>query len=63
MGFRPVTRLAQQQPGPLNGDQYLRELLRLAAALEAKGDTAQVVRQWQQILEIVEQQLGPEHLD
>jgi hypothetical protein len=57
-----VTRLAQQQPGPLIGDHQLRELLRLAA-LEAKGDTAQVVRPWQQILEIREQQLGPEHLD
>ena len=46
MGFRPVTLLAQQQPGPLIGDHQLRELLRLAA-LEAKGDTAQVVRPWQ----------------
>ena len=63
MGFRPVARLAQQQPVPLNGDQYLRELQRLAAALEAKGDTAQVVRLWQQILDIREKQVGPEHLD
>ena len=63
MGSGPVTRLAQQQPDPLNGDHQLRELLRLGAFLEAKGDTAQVVRQWQQILEIREQQLGPEHLD
>jgi hypothetical protein len=31
--------------------------------LVAKGDTAQVVRLWQQILDIREQQLGPEHLD
>jgi len=44
MGFRPVTRLAQQQPDLLNGDHQLRELLRLASALEANGDTAQVVR-------------------
>jgi hypothetical protein len=44
MGSRPVTRLAQQQPDLLNGDHQLRELLRLAAALEANGDTAQVVR-------------------
>jgi len=63
MGSRPVTRLAQQQPDPLNGDHQLQELLRLAAALEAKGDTAQVVRLWQQILVIREKQLGPEHLD
>jgi CHAT domain-containing protein len=63
MGFRPVTRLAQQQPDPLNGDHQLQELLRLVAALEAKGDTAQVVRLWQQILVIREKQLGPEHLD
>ena len=63
MGFRPVTLLAQQQPVPLNGDQYFRELQRLAAAFEAKGDTAQVVRLWQQILDIREKQLGPEHLD
>jgi hypothetical protein len=63
MGFRPVTRLAQQQPDRLIGDQQLREMLRLAAFLEAKGDTVQVVRLWQQILEIREQQLGPEHLD
>jgi CHAT domain-containing protein len=58
-----VTRLAQQQPDPLNVDHQLQELLRLAAALEAKGDTAQVVRLWQQILVIREKQLGPEHLD
>jgi CHAT domain-containing protein/tetratricopeptide (TPR) repeat protein len=58
-----VTRLAQQQPDPLNGDHQLHELLRLAAALEAKGDTAQFVRLWQQILVIREKQLGPEHLD
>ena len=51
---RPVTRLAKQQPDLLIGDHQLRELLRLASALEAKGDTAQVVRQWQQILEIRE---------
>ena len=38
MGPRPVTRLAQQQPDLLNGDHQLRELLHLAAALEAKGD-------------------------
>ena len=63
MGSRPVTRLAQQQPDPLNVDHQLQELLRLAAALEAKGDTAQVVRLWQQILVIREKQLGPEHLD
>jgi len=63
MGSRPVTRLAQQQPDPLNGDHQLQELLRLAAALEAKGDTAQFVRLWQQILVIREKQLGPEHLD
>jgi CHAT domain-containing protein len=64
MGFRPVTRLAQQQPDPLNGDhQQLQELLRLVAALEAKGDTALIVRLWQQILVIREKQLGPEHLD
>ncbi len=63
MGPRPVTRLAQQQPDPLNGDHQLRELLRLAAALEANGDTAQVVRLWQQILDIREKQLVPEHLD
>ncbi len=63
MGSRPVTLLAQQQPVPLNGDQYFRELQRLAAALETKGDTAQVVRLWQQILDIREKQLGPEHLD
>ncbi len=63
MGSRPVTRLAQQQPDLLNGDHQLRELLPLAAALEPKGDTAKVMRQWQQILEIREQQLGPEHLD
>jgi hypothetical protein len=44
MGSRPVTRLAQQQPDLLNGDHQLRELLRPAAALEANGDTAQVVR-------------------
>ena len=35
---RPVTRLAQQQPDLLNGDHQLRELLRLAAVLGAKGD-------------------------
>jgi hypothetical protein len=58
-----VTRLAQQQPDLLNGDHQLRELLRLAAALEANGDTAQVVRLWQQILDIREKQLVPEHLD
>ena len=63
MGSRPVTRLAQQQPDLLNGDHQLRELLRLASALEAKGDTAHVVRLWQQILDIREKQLGPEHLD
>jgi hypothetical protein len=63
MGSRPVTRLAQQQPDLLNGDHQLRELLRLAAALEANGDTAQVVRLWQQILDIREKQLVPEHLD
>ena len=63
MGSRPVTRLAQQQPDPLNVDHQLQELLRLAAALEAKGDTAQFVRLWQQILVIREKQLGPEHLD
>jgi hypothetical protein len=63
MGSRPVTRLAQQQPDLLNGDHQLRELLRLAAVLWAKGNTAQVVRLWQQILEIREKQLGPEHLD
>jgi hypothetical protein len=51
---RPVTRLAKQQPDLLIGDHQLRELLRLSAVLEAKGDTAQVVRQWQQILEIRE---------
>jgi hypothetical protein len=61
MGPRPVTRLAQQQPDPLLGDHQLRELLSLAA-LEAKGNTAQVVRLWQQILDIREKQLGPEHL-
>ena len=44
MGPWPVTHLAQQQPDPLIGDHQLRALLRLAAALEAKGDTAQVVR-------------------
>ena len=44
MGSRPVTRLAQQQPDLLNGNHQLRELLRLAAALEANGDTGQVVR-------------------
>ena len=44
MGPRPVTRLAQQQPDLLNGDHQLRELLRLAGALVANGDTAQVVR-------------------
>ena len=38
MGSRPVTRLAQQQPDPLNSDHQLRELLRLAAVLEAKAD-------------------------
>ena len=63
MGYRAVTHLAQQQPDPLIGDHQLRELLRLAAVLGAKGDVAQVVRQWQQILEIREKQLGPEHLD
>jgi CHAT domain-containing protein/tetratricopeptide (TPR) repeat protein len=63
MGSRPVIRLTQQQPDPLNGDHQLQELLRLAAALEAKGDTAQFVRLWQQILVIREKQLGPEHLD
>ena len=63
MGFRPVTRLAQQQPDLLNGDHQLRELLHLAAVLGAKGDDAQVVRLWQQILDIREKQLGPEHLD
>ena len=63
MGFRPVTRLAKQQPDPLNGDHQLRELLRLAAVLEAKGDTAQDVRLCQQNLESREKQLGPEHLD
>jgi hypothetical protein len=44
MGPRPVTRLVQQQPDLLNGDHQLRELLQLAAAFEAKGDIAQVVR-------------------
>jgi hypothetical protein len=44
MGSRPVTRLAQQQQDLLNGDHQLRELIRLAAVLEANGDTAQVVR-------------------
>ena len=44
MGFRPVTRLAQQQQDLLNGDHQLRELIRLAAVLEANGDTAQFVR-------------------
>ena len=63
MGSRPVTRLAQQQPDLLSGDHQLRELMRLAAVLEAKSDTAQVVRLWQQILDIREKQLGPEHLD
>ena len=63
MGSRPVTRLAQQQPDLLNGDHQLRELLRLAAVLEAKGNTAPVVRLWQQILDIREKQLGPEKLD
>ena len=49
-GSRPVGRLAQQQPIPRSGDPQLQELLHLAAALEAKGDTAEVVRLWQQIL-------------
>jgi CHAT domain-containing protein/Tfp pilus assembly protein PilF len=62
-GPRPVGRLAQQQPVPRSGDPQLQELLHLAAALEAKGDTAQVVRVWQQILAFSEKQLGPEHLD
>ena len=44
MGSRPVTRLAQQQQDLLNGDHQLRELIRLAAVLEANGDTAQFVR-------------------
>ncbi len=44
MGSGPVTRLAQQQPDLLNGDHQLRALLRLAAVLEANGDTGQVVR-------------------
>jgi hypothetical protein len=35
MGSGPVTRLAQQQPDPMNGDHQLRELLRLSAVLEA----------------------------
>ncbi|MCX5954106.1 MAG: hypothetical protein NTZ40_11570 [Cyanobacteria bacterium] len=63
MGPRPVTSLAQQQTELLIGDHQLRELLRLAAVLGAKGNTAQVVHLWQQILDIRKKQLGPEHLD
>jgi hypothetical protein len=44
MGSRPVNLLAYQQPDPLKGDHQVRKLLRLAAVLEANGDTAQVVR-------------------
>ncbi|MFM1899807.1 MAG: hypothetical protein RLZZ216_383 [Cyanobacteriota bacterium] len=62
-GLRPVGHLAQRQPVPRSGVPQLQELLHLAAALEAKGDTAQVVRLWQQILAFREKQLGPEHLD
>jgi hypothetical protein len=44
MGSRPVNLLAYQQPDPLKGDHQVRKLLRLAAVLEANGDTAQFVR-------------------
>ncbi|MFM7514792.1 MAG: CHAT domain-containing tetratricopeptide repeat protein [Cyanobium sp.] len=63
MGSRPESRLAQQQPVPRSGDPQLQALLRLAAAFEAKGDTAETVRLWQQILAFRERQLGPDHLD
>jgi hypothetical protein len=44
MGSRPVTRLAYQQQDLLKGDHQVWKLLRVAAVLEANGDTAQVVR-------------------
>ena len=58
-----MTLLAPQQLELMIGHHQLLELLHLSAVLGAKGDVAQVVRLWQQILDIREKQLGPEHLD
>ena len=44
MGSRPVNLLAYQQQDLLKGDHQVWKLLRVAAVLEANGDTAQVVR-------------------